>query len=136
MCTLPFLKCPVPNVTTMPAILTIDTFFTNLLIGCYEAKVEESEKAGSHWESNPGHLWLEPPVLCQWPTDPRQLDNHQLSQSSICTAQVVLNASVTHLAATQLGVHLSSFTFLYFRLITSKFMYFQHEASTFLLMFV
>ena len=31
---------------------------------CYEAKIEESEKAGSHRESNPGHLWLEPPVLC------------------------------------------------------------------------
>ena len=23
---------------------------------CYEAKTEESEKAGSCWESNPGHL--------------------------------------------------------------------------------
>ena len=31
---------------------------------CYEAKIEESEKAGSRRESNPGHLWLEPPVLC------------------------------------------------------------------------
>ena len=30
-------------------------------------------------------------------TEPRQLDNYQPSQSSICTAQVVLNASVTHL---------------------------------------
>ena len=30
----------------------------------YEAKIEESEKAGSCWELNPGHLWLEPPVLC------------------------------------------------------------------------
>ena len=30
-----------------------------------------------------------------------QLDNHQLPQSSIYTAQVVLNASVAHLAATQ-----------------------------------
>ena len=29
---------------------------------CYEVKTEESEKAGSHRESNPGHLWLEPPV--------------------------------------------------------------------------
>ena len=28
---------------------------------CYEAKIKESEKAGSHRESNPGHLWLEPP---------------------------------------------------------------------------
>ena len=31
---------------------------------CYEAKIEESEKVGSRRESNPGHLWLEPPVLC------------------------------------------------------------------------
>ena len=33
---------------------------------CYEAKIEGSEKAGSRRESNPGHLWLEPPVLCHW----------------------------------------------------------------------
>ena len=32
--------------------------------GCYEAKIEESEKAGSRRESSPGHLWFEPPVLC------------------------------------------------------------------------
>ena len=31
---------------------------------CYEVKIEESEKAGSRRESNPGHLRLEPPVLC------------------------------------------------------------------------
>ena len=30
-------------------------------------------------------------------TEPQQPDNHQPSQSSICTAQVVLNASVAHL---------------------------------------
>ena len=28
---------------------------------CYEV---ESEKAGSPWESNPGHLWPDLPVLC------------------------------------------------------------------------
>ena len=28
----------------------------------YGAKIEESEKAGSRRELNPGHLWLEPPV--------------------------------------------------------------------------
>ena len=28
----------------------------------YEMKMEESEKAGSRWESNPEHLWLEPPA--------------------------------------------------------------------------
>ena len=56
--------------------------------GCYVAKIEESEKAGSCQESNPGHLWLEPPVLCA--TDPwQQPDNNRPSQSAICTAQVV-----------------------------------------------
>ena len=28
---------------------------------CYEAKTEESEKASSCQELDPGHLWLEPP---------------------------------------------------------------------------
>ena len=32
--------------------------------------------------------------------EPQQPDNHQLSKSSMCTAQVVLNASVSHLATT------------------------------------
>ena len=35
---------------------------------CYEAKIEESEKASSRLESNPGHPWLELPVLCHWST--------------------------------------------------------------------
>ena len=39
---------------------------------CYEAKIEESEKDGSLRELNPGHLWLEPPVLCHWATTTRQ----------------------------------------------------------------
>ena len=33
-------------------------------IRCYEAEIEE--KASSRRESNPGHLRLEPPVLCHW----------------------------------------------------------------------
>ena len=37
-------------------------------------------------------------------TEPQQPDNHQPSQSSMYTAQVVLNASVVHLAATQYGL--------------------------------
>ena len=37
-----------------------------LKIRCYEAKIVKSEKAGSHQELNPGHLWLEPPVLCHY----------------------------------------------------------------------
>ena len=35
-----------------------------MLFRCYEAKIEQSEKAGSLQELNPGHLWLELPVLC------------------------------------------------------------------------
>ena len=35
---------------------------------CYEARIEESEKAGSHWESNPGHLH-KPGVLGLIPGD-------------------------------------------------------------------
>ena len=31
---------------------------------CYEVEIEEWEKAISHRQSNPGYLWLEPPVLC------------------------------------------------------------------------
>ena len=34
--------------------------------GIYEAKIEWSKKASSHQELNPGHFWLEPPVLCHW----------------------------------------------------------------------
>ena len=30
---------------------------------CCKAIMEEGEKADSHGEWNPGHLWLEPPVL-------------------------------------------------------------------------
>ena len=32
--------------------------------GIHEAEIEESEKAGTQWESNPGHFGLEPPVFC------------------------------------------------------------------------
>ena len=53
-------------------------------------KQRKGKKAGSRRESNLGPA-----------TEPRQSDNHQPSQSSICTAQVVLNAPVAHLAATQ-----------------------------------
>ena len=27
-------------------------------------KIEQGEKASSHRESNPGQLWLEPPMFC------------------------------------------------------------------------
>ena len=71
----------------------------------YEVKIEKSEKAGSHLESNPGHLWLEPLVLCHWAGQPPTL-----TILYICTIWLPVTAGL--------------FTFLYFRLITS---YFQHE---------
>ena len=68
---------------------------------CYEAKIEESEKAGSRHESNLGHLWLEPPVLCHWATTARQPPT-LIILYLYCTCRcMVLNVSVTHLAVTQ-----------------------------------
>ena len=66
---------------------------------CFVAKIEESEKADSCQGLNPGHLACVASALLLH--ELRQPDNYQCSQSSICTAQVVLNAPVTHLAATQ-----------------------------------
>ena len=73
-------------------------------------EIEESEKAGSHKESNPG-------CPLAWAASALPLSHNSWtatmpSQSSICTAQMVLNASVAHLAAAQYvsGCH-------YFRLI-------------------
>ena len=67
--------------------------------------MEESEKAGSHRESSQGHLVCAVSVSA---TELRQPDNHQPSQSSIYTVQVVLKclsitpsslmAGVTHVA--------------------------------------
>ena len=53
----------------------------------FEVKIEESEKAGSHWELNPGHL------ACAASALPLSYDNRKTThpqQSSIYTAQVVL----------------------------------------------
>ena len=63
---------------------------------CYGAKIEKSEKAGSRRESYPGHLWLEPPVLCQPPT-----------------LTILYGGGSSQVSCL--------FTFFYFRLITSKF---------------
>ena len=46
------------------ALTTSEKYDESYTVKCYEVKIEESEKAGSCRESNPGHLWLEPPVLC------------------------------------------------------------------------
>ena len=76
--------------------------------------------ACSRWESNQEQLWLEQPVLCHWAmTAERPRTLAILYMSCIGGTE----ASVAHLAATA-----SLFILLNFRLITSKFIYFQHEA--------
>ena len=75
----------------------------------YEAKIEESEKAGSQWESNPGHL------ACVASALPLSYDNRTTGGTS--------QVSWFRFPATT-----GLFTFLYFHLITSKFSLFQHEA--------
>ena len=47
----------------MKAMIIIKELLYTNEFRCYEAQIEESEKVGSRRESNPGHLWLEPPVL-------------------------------------------------------------------------
>ena len=47
----------------MPGTLLLESWFREKF-RCYEATIEESEKAGSRWESNPGDLWLVQPALC------------------------------------------------------------------------
>ena len=69
---------------------------------CYEAKNRGKWKAGSRQESNSGHLWLEPPLLCHWATATRQPPTliilymywHVAWQSSIWLTGVQLRHSV------------------------------------------
>ena len=77
---------------------------------CYEAKIEESENASSDQELNPGHLWLEPPVLCHW----------GLGLSGCCSLVAEYWRLKPEVSWVWLLVAASLLTFLYFRLITSK----------------
>ena len=64
-------------------------------VRCYEAQIEESEKG-----QQPSGV--EPRTPLAWVASALPLTtNHHPSQSSMYTAQVVLNASVAHPAATQ-----------------------------------
>ena len=67
--------------------LLIASRWNKEIFRCYEAKIEESEKAVSCRESNPGHL------ACAASALPLSYDNRTTTgppQSSICTAQVGL----------------------------------------------
>ena len=68
---------------------------------CYEAKIDKRLAVSESWTRDTSGLSRQ----CS-PTEPWQPNNHQTSQSSIFTAQVVLNASVTHLADTHVPLEL------------------------------
>ena len=82
---------------------------------CYEAKIDKSEKDGSCWESNPGHFWFEPPVLCCWAMTAGWQPTWK---SSICSAfissvrQDALNYYVTYASANSwhTNIHMSWLT--------------------------
>ena len=94
---------------------------------CYGVKLEESEKATSGQESNPGHLWLEPPVLCHWMR--RQPDNHQPSQSSICLLHRWFWMPQLHITSQRCpGFDCRLFHFPLFSV--HKFLYFRCEARS------
>ena len=92
---------------------------------CYEAKIEESEKAGSHRESNPGHLDCAASAL------PLSYDNqtttgphnplYVLHRWDWNTSVATPGSHSVCAVRTLLGI--DWITFLYFRLITSKFLY-------------
>ena len=103
----------------------------------YEAKIEESEKAGSRQESNPGHLWLEPPVRCHWATTAGQPPTLTIlymyctgeTECLSCTpGSQIVRAGGCPAVVAQWQATAGFFTSLYFHLITSKFIYFQREA--------
>ena len=62
-----YAKISIMKLGTQDAQFTITVAITACVMKefrCHEAEIEESKKAGSHQESNPGHLWLETPVFC------------------------------------------------------------------------
>ena len=124
-----------------------------------------------HWELNPRHFWLEPPVLGHWATTAGRSPtttilhkyctggteclSHTSSSHSVCAIWTPLGVDqkifsirrepmlsgfahskcLEHLASEVSWVRLPAtaglFTFLYFHLITSKFLYFRYEARAF-----
>ena len=83
--------------------------------------IEESEKAGSHQESNPGYL------ACAVSALPLSYDNQTTTSPHNPSGGTEVPHAVTHLAANQYVVTADLFTFLYFCLKTSLF---QHEARS------
>ena len=97
---------------------------------CYEAKIEESEKAGSHRESNPGQplsmYWVAARCVTEafCTTCAVHIEDCEGWWLSGCRGSVaehwLLKPEVSWV---RLQVAAGLFTFLYFHLITSKFLY-------------
>ena len=122
-------------------------------------KIEGSEKAGSHQESNQGHLYskVSKPFSMgsgeNFPVDPQQSSDNTYWEAAGYVTEAFSATCAVHIEDCEdwwlssccgsvaehwwLKLEVSwvlllatacFFTFLYFRLITSKFIYFQHEA--------
>ena len=82
---------------------------------CYKAKIEKSEKAGSHRESKPGYLWLELPLfhLYFWLITPNSffssMRQDALSKTDrICHAQYSnYNVHCSHPQHNSLSMHIN-----------------------------
>ena len=66
-----FTKCAYPHIQGFPIIYLYKIMFLiltssglTLLNDMNKGKLRKVKKAGSRQESNPGHLWLEPPAFC------------------------------------------------------------------------
>ena len=94
-------------------------------------KLGKMKKVGSHQESNPRHLWLEPPVLCHGATVTGQPPPPIILYTYWCTDRCVTEA-FSFTTSTFLYFRFITSTFLYFRFITSTFLYFRFITSTFL----
>ena len=80
-CTLCYKEVSSNHVCSVSVLLTVKNWWMILMFNqkehkmqlkefrCYEVKIDE---AGSQQDSNTGHLWLEPLVLCHWATEARQ----------------------------------------------------------------
>ena len=94
---------------SMAVFINSATFGFGLVSSCSEHLASSWKLWCKNGEKKKRKSWQLPGVKPWTPgsysqcsaTESWQPDNHQPIQSSVCTAQVILNASVTHLAATQ-----------------------------------
>ena len=90
---------------------------------CYEVKIEESEKAGSRQESNPGHLWVECSEAFST-TCAVHIEDCEGWWLSGCRGSVAEHWWLKpEMSWVRLPAAAGRFTFLYLHLITSQLFY-------------